>query len=32
MGRGRGRMEEDLQGLRKVIGRYKIDKEMLRKV
>ena len=30
MGRGRGRMEEEVQGIRSIIGRYKIDRGRLR--
>ena len=30
--RGRGRMEEKLQGIRSIIGRYKIDRGRLRTV
>ena len=26
MGRGRGRMREKVQGIRRIIGRYKLDK------
>ena len=29
-GGGRGRMGEKLQGIRSIIGRYKIDREKLR--
>ena len=30
MGRGRGRMEKKIQGLRSIIGRYNIDRGGLR--
>ena len=32
MGRGRGRMEKKIQGLRSIIGRYKIDRRRSRTV
>ena len=30
VGRGRGRMREKVQGIRSIIGKYKIDREMLK--
>ena len=30
LGRGKGRIEEEMQGLRSIIGRYKVGREMLR--